>query len=243
MEYERHRVKVENIFEGPMDLLVHLIQKNEVDIYDIPIEKITAEFLDCLEWMKRMNIDVAGDFLVMAATLTQIKSRTLLPPAPRRGEEEEEDPRMEIVRPVLEYMRIKSAAEKLGARSLLGADTFARPLADFGEAGAGGMTAGEEMLRIGLFELIDAFQKILDKNPDEPPVSLAPEGMSLKDKISRIIDVLEVRESVSFDEMFSGERDRKDMILTFLAILEMVKMGILRVVQGPESGAIRLFYI
>jgi hypothetical protein len=84
VEYERHRVKVEDIFEGPMDLLVHLIQKNEVDIYDIPIEKITAEFLACLEWMKRMNIDVAGDFLVMAATLTQIKSRTLLPPAPRR---------------------------------------------------------------------------------------------------------------------------------------------------------------
>jgi segregation and condensation protein A len=150
---------------------------------------------------------------------------------------------MEIARPILEYMRIKSAAEKLGARNLLGADTFVRPHADYGDMSAGGMTAGDEIIRIGLFELIDAFQKILDKNPDEPPMDFEPEGMSVKDKIARIIDVLEVRASVSFDEMFSGDRDKKDMILTFLAILEMVKMGILRVVQSAESGVIRLFYI
>ena len=117
-EDDRYRVKLENVFEGPMDLLVHLIKKAEVDIYDIPISQITEQYLNYLEWMKQMNIDFAGDFVLMASTLTHIKSRMLLPA--QEGEEEEEDPRLEITRPLLEYLRIKSAAEQLAERNLLG---------------------------------------------------------------------------------------------------------------------------
>jgi chromatin segregation and condensation protein Rec8/ScpA/Scc1 (kleisin family) len=121
---DRYRVRLQDVFEGPMDLLVHLIKKAEVDIYDIPISQITAQYLEYLEWMQQMNIDFAGDFVLMASTLTHIKSRMLLPA--QLGEEEEEDPRLEITRPLLEYLRIKSAAEQLAERNLLGETTFTR---------------------------------------------------------------------------------------------------------------------
>jgi segregation and condensation protein A len=121
---DRYRVRLQDVFEGPMDLLVHLIKKAEVDIYDIPISQITAQYLEYLEWLQQMNIDFAGDFVLMASTLTHIKSRMLLPV--QAGEEEEEDPRLEITRPLLEYLRIKSAAEQLAERNLLGDKTFTR---------------------------------------------------------------------------------------------------------------------
>ena len=127
---DRYEVRLENIFEGPMDLLVYLIQKNEVDVYDIPIALITDQYLGYIELMKALNIDVAGDFILMAATLTQIKSRMLLPAAPA-DDPEAEDPRMEITRPLLEYLRMKSAADALAQRHLLGQDIFLRePVAD-----------------------------------------------------------------------------------------------------------------
>jgi segregation and condensation protein A len=117
-----YKVKVENIFEGPMDLLIHLIKKNEVDIYDIPVALITDQYLEYLEWIQAMNLDLAGDFLLMASTLAHIKSRMLLP---FHGEEnEEEDPRMELTRPLLEYMKMKSAAEELAGRYILGEHIF-----------------------------------------------------------------------------------------------------------------------
>jgi chromatin segregation and condensation protein Rec8/ScpA/Scc1 (kleisin family) len=121
---DRYRVELQDIFEGPMDLLVHLIKKAEVDIYDIPIAQITAQYLEYLEWMQQLNIDVAGDFILMASTLTHIKSRMLLPA--QADDEEDEDPRMEITRPLLEYLRIKSAADQLAERNLLGDTTFTR---------------------------------------------------------------------------------------------------------------------
>jgi len=124
MTNESYQVKLDNVFEGPMDLLVHLIKKNEVDIYDIPIALVTNQYLEYLEWMKSLNIDVAGDFLVMAATLTQIKSRMLLPA--HEGGEEEDDPRMEIAKPLEEYLQMKSAAEHLTERNRLGETTFIR---------------------------------------------------------------------------------------------------------------------
>ena len=121
---EHYKVRLEDIFEGPMELLVHLIKKHEVDIYDIPIALITKQYLEYLEWMKAMNIDMAGDFLVMASTLAQIKSRMLIPA--HENENDDEDPRLELVRPLEEYLRMKSAAERLSERDLLGEDTFVR---------------------------------------------------------------------------------------------------------------------
>src|SRR6056297_3795415 len=122
-----YRIELQDIFEGPMDLLVHLIKKNELDIYDIPIAFITEKFLEYLEWMKSLDVDIAGDFLVMAATLTHIKSRMLLPsPDAKADTDEEDDPRKEITGPLLEYMQMKSVAEKLAAQPLLDEDIFTR---------------------------------------------------------------------------------------------------------------------
>jgi segregation and condensation protein A len=236
MTNETYKIRLENVFEGPMDLLVHLIRKNEVDIYDIPIALITDQYLGYLDWMKSLNIDVAGDFLLMAATLTQIKSRMLLPT--HGGDEDEEDPRLEITKPLEEYLRLKSVAERLAERDLLGESTFTRKpakdeLSDFDS---------DEFIQVGLFELIDAFQKILQNTSITHKIDLTSEGISIRDKISQIVDILEERGDVIFDELFSHPTTKGEIIVTFLAILEMVKLKLINIIQHMESGIIRVFY-
>lgn len=218
-----------------MDLLVHLIKKNEVDIYDIPIALITEQFLSYIDLMKSLNIDLAGDFIVMAATLTQIKSRMLLP---RHDEDTEaEDPRMEIARPLLAYLQMKSAAESLSDRPLLGEQTFTRP-AQPGTPAA----PDEQMIRIGIFELIDAFQKILDRTPRSHRVDLTEDPMSIRDRISQLIELLEAHSSMNLDELLSPGAGKREVIITFLAILEMAKLSLVNIAQHVQSGIIRLFY-
>lgn len=235
-EDDRYRVHVQNVFEGPMDLLVHLIKKAEVDIYDIPIAQITEQYLAYLEWMKQMNIDFAGDFVLMASTLTHIKSRMLLPI--QEGEEEDEDPRMEITRPLLEYLRIKSAAEQLAERNLLGDKTFTRtPDADLFKE-----VQDDRLIRIGLFELIDAFQSILDKVTPGHRVDLTRDRVSVQERITQLTELLEAKESLTFDELFTDHRERHDIIVTFLAILEIAKLGLLQIAQHVPTGIIRIFY-
>lgn len=231
-----YRVKLQDVFEGPMDLLIHLIKKAEVDIYDIPIAQITSQYLEYLEWMKQMNIDFAGDFVLMASTLTHIKSRMLLPV--QVGEEEEEDPRLEITRPLLEYLRIKSAAEQLAERNLLGDKTFTRKAdADILEG-----VQDDQVIRIGLFELIDAFQNILDKVSPDHRVDLSRDRVSVQERIAQLTEMLEEKESMTFDELFADNRERSDIIVTFLAILEMAKLNLLRIAQHVPTGIIRIFY-
>jgi segregation and condensation protein A len=233
---DRYRVRLQDVFEGPMDLLVHLIKKAEVDIYDIPISQITAQYLEYLEWMQQMNIDFAGDFVLMASTLTHIKSRMLLPA--QLGEEEEEDPRLEITRPLLEYLRIKSAAEQLAERNLLGETTFTRrPDSDVLEG-----VEDDQVIRIGLFELIDAFQNILDKVTPGHRVDLSRDRVSVQERISQLTEMLETKTSMTFDELFADGRERSDIIVTFLAILEMAKLGLIRIAQHVPTGIIRVFY-
>ncbi len=237
MPDSRYEVKVENIFEGPMDLLVYLIHKNEVDIYDIPIAMITEQYLEYIAWMKVMNVDFAGDFLLMAATLTQIKSKMLLPVHDADGEDEE-DPRLEITRPLIEYLRMKTAAEQLNQRPVLGEDTFSR---------APGIEAfphdpADRFIQVSLFELIDAFQRIIENMPGDHGVDLDTERFSIQDKIAHIIEVLEEKGSVTFRELFSRDADREEMIATFLALLEMGKLGLVRIAQHYQNGTIRLFY-
>ena len=232
-----YQIVLTDIFEGPMDLLVHLIKKNEVDIYDIPIALITEQFLEYLEWMKSMNIDFAGDFIVMASTLTQIKSRMLLP-IHDGDPEEEEDPRQEITRPLVEYLQIKSAAEDLAARQLLGEDIFARNPGKVGELfGAEG-----DMVKIGLFELIDAFQKILEKISPDHLVELTADSLSVKDRISELVDIFQKQKSITFYELFAADSNKGEVIVTFLAILEMVKLSLVQMAQQVQTGIIRLFY-
>jgi segregation and condensation protein A len=237
MENELYRVTLTDIFEGPMDLLVHLIKKNEVDIYDIPIATITDQYLEFLEWFKSMNIDFAGDFLVMAATLTHIKSRMLLPTV--SDEDDDEDPRMEIARPLAEYLRLKSAAEELSRRPLLGEDTFVRQPPDMRDL----VPTDGAFVKIGLFELIDAFQKILKNISDEDRLDLTSDRISVKDRIAELVDLFEAKQSLTFDELFTGRPTKSDVVVTFLAILEMVKLCLVRLAQHSQTGLIRLFYV
>ena len=231
-----YKVRLEDLFEGPMDLLIHLIRKNELDIYDIPIAMITAQYLQYLEWIKLMNIDLAGEFIVMASTLAQIKSRMLLPV---HAEDDQEDPRLEITRPIVEYLRMKSAAEQLSERNLLGENIFVRnpQRADIVE------DAQDEYIKIGLFELIEAFQKILNKIPSDDRMEFTADKISVKDKISQIADILESKGSATFDELFTDNPTKSDVIVTFLAILEMVKLTLIRLIQHVQSGIMRIFYL
>jgi segregation and condensation protein A len=234
---DAYQIHLEDVFEGPMDLLVHLIKKNEVDIYDIPIALITRQYLEYLEWMKSLNIEFAGDFIVMASTLTHIKSRMLLP-AYENEEDDDEDPRNAIARPLIEYLQMKNAAQQLASRDLLGDTTFVRSTSPHAAAFA----VEEKEIQVGLFELIDAFRKILDGISGEHRVDLYTERISVKERINQIIDILEQKGSVAFDELFTESRTRADVIVTFLAILEMVKLSLLRITQHIQTGVIRMFY-
>jgi segregation and condensation protein A len=220
-----------------MDLLFHLIKKNELDIYDIPIALVTEQYLQYLDWMKTMNIDYAGDFIVMASTLAQIKSRMLLPTP--EGEEEEDDPRHEIIKPLLEYLQMKSAAEQLSERHLLGKDTFIR-----GRDREEFLTFQEdEYVKVGLFELIDAFQKILEKIPTDHRMEFTADKISVKERITQINDILEAKGSTTFIELFSEHPDKNEVIVNFLALLEMVRLSLVRIVQHTQTGVMRLFYV
>lgn len=238
MSNEFYEVKLDDIFEGPMDLLVHLIKKNEVDIYDIPIALITDQYLEYMELLKSMNIDFAGDFIFMAATLAHIKSSMLLP-IHEKDEDEEEDPRTQIIKPLLEYLQMKSAAEQLAIRNLLGEDTFIRnPDQEAFDA-----NQEEEMIKVGLFELIDAFQKILNNISPDQRVDFTVDRISVKDRIAEIVDILEAQGDITFGELFSVNSNKSEVVVTFLAILEMVKLCLVRIVQHVQTGIIRLFYI
>lgn len=237
MQEDIYRVQLENIFEGPMDLLVHLIKKNELDIYDIPIAKVTEQYLQYLEWMKILNIDTAGDFIVMASTLAHIKSRMLLPAS--EDEMDEDDPRQELIRPLLEYLQMKSAAEQLAERHILGEKTFVRSLdqKEFLEIDQ------QPYIKVGLFELIDAFQKILEKIPGDQRIEFTADKISVKERITQITDILEAKGSATFEALFSESPEKSEVIVTFLAILEMVKLALIRIVQHAQTGVMRLFYV
>jgi len=234
---EHYKVQLEDIFEGPMELLVHLIKKHEVDIYDIPVALITKQYLEYLEWMKAMNIDMAGDFLVMASTLAQIKSRMLIPA--HENENDDEDPRLELVRPLEEYLRMKSAAERLSERDLLGEDTFVRNPGQEDYL----LNPEDAFINVGLFELIDAFQKILENITPGSRIEINADTITVRDRIIQIVDIFETRGSVTFNELFSKNADKSEVIVTFLAILEMVRLSLVQVVQHTRSGIIRLFYL
>jgi segregation and condensation protein A len=235
MPADEYKISLENVFEGPMDLLIHLIKKDEVDIYDIPIALITEKYLAYIEWMKLLNIDNVGDFLIMAATLAHIKSRMLLP---SHGEEDDDDdPRLEIVRPLAEYLRIKSAAEALANRNLLGDSIFTRKASakEF-------LDDSTETIQVGLFELIDAFQKILQRVSKDHNVDMEADEITVKDRMNDLIRAIEDKGSISFTELFDEKPEKRFVIVTFLALLELMKLNLVRVAQSAQSGVIRLFY-
>jgi segregation and condensation protein A len=233
MELPYH-VRLEK-FEGPLDLLLHLIKKNEVNIYDIPIALITKQYLDYLTVMKTLNLAVAGEFLVVAATLVQIKSKMLLPVDEREEEGEEgPDPREELVRRLLEYKKYKEAASQFDSRDRLWRSIFYRV-----PAPAVDLRADETLLDdVTLFDLVDALQGVLNRVPDQGLLEITPEHLTVQDRMNAVLEALENRESLPFLDLFVGCQQRIVIIVTFLALLELIRTRLIRVFQGETFGPI-----
>ena len=226
-------VKLE-IFEGPLDLLLHLIRKNEVDIYDIPVALITRQYLDYLELMEEINISLAGEFMVMAATLIQIKTKMMLPLQVEEDTEESEDPRMDLLARLKEHARMKNAVDFLETRPRLGRDIFAREGAARELAGT---KAREEIIKVGVFELVSAFQRMLRRKQRQLSLSLMPiTRISLEEKMSGLLERLRQENSLTFNQCFSDDRSKDDLIVTFLALLELTKQGMVNLYQERRAA-------
>lgn len=224
-------------FEGPLDLLLHLIKENKIDIYDIPISFITGRYLEYIGMMKELNLEIAGEFLVMAATLIQIKSKMLLPPeeAAVAGAEQLEDPRLELVQRLLEYQAYKDAATILKEREDESLRIYSREPED--EPGEEGEETEPYLFEVNIFDLLGAFRKILEAAPPEVR-TITMETLTVKDKMFLIVDLLENSESIRFEELFEGSVTRRRLIVTFLALLELLRLGLARVYQEREFGYI-----
>ena len=221
------------IFEGPLDLLLHLIKKNEVSITDIPIAAITEQYLALLELMQSLNLDVAGEFLVMAATLIHIKSRELLPGGDEEPDEDEGvDPRAELVRRLLEYQRYKDAAAELEQREILTRDVFVRAPAPAEEAGP------REFREISVFELLGALKRVIDRLPKDIVHEVTLERITVREKMTMLLDKLRVENRVIFESLFAEVKSRLEIVVTFLAMLELVKVRAIRILQEEAEGEI-----
>jgi segregation and condensation protein A len=237
---DAYQVKLDS-FEGPLDLLLHLIRKNEVNIYDIPIALITEQYLGYLGLMQEMNLDVAGELLVMAATLIHIKSRTLLPrPDPSQEDAApEEDPREALIRRLLEHQKYKAAAELLHDRETQRGAQFGRPDASVAEAAG---DAYEPEIEVDLFSLLAAFRGVLERASRRPPMVLPPDQISIEDRIHQLLERVSETEACGFEDLFTdGDGSRPFMIVTFLALLEMIRLKLIRVFQSRSFGAIRVY--
>jgi segregation and condensation protein A len=230
-------VKVQ-LFEGPLDLLLHLIKKNEVDIYDIPIAKITEQYIEYLEFMKVLNLQFAGEYLVIAAELSLIKSKMLLPKPVI--EEEEEDPRAELVRRLIEYQVYKDAATDLSGRDVLGRDVFKRDYIDtFFE-----QEEEVELIPVDLWSLIEAFREFYKRRSYlwAEEISFESESISIDDKIEHVIMRLQEKPHLRFDELFDDCSSKFDLVITFLALLELARMDNVDVVQESPDSSILISY-
>ena len=227
------------LFEGPLDLLLHLIKKEELDIYDIPILQVTEQYLEYLEVMKELNLEVAGEFLVMAATLTQIKSRMLLPPKEGEGGEEEgEDPRAQLIARLIEYKRFKEAAADLGDRESFWREVFVRQ-------GKGAWEDSpepqeEELFNFGLIDLLDAFRRVLKNAPAARFHEITGDSISITDRINEILGRLEHEDSITFESLFDKDGSRAAIIISFLALLELARLRAIKIMQLAEFGSIRI---
>jgi segregation and condensation protein A len=236
---EAFPVKLSN-FEGPLDLLLHLIRKHELDIHDIPIAVITAQYLAAIAFMQELDLDIAGEFLVMAATLIHIKSRMLLPrPETAAGVEgEEEDPRDALVRRLLEHQKFKAAAGLLHEREQLRAAQWLRPDRAVAEI------AGDDYepeLEVDLFSLMTAFQTVVQRAKLRPRVLLPPEQLSVDTRMDQLLARLSETEACGFDDLFADIDERSGLIVTFLALLEMIRLKLVRVFQSGSFGPIRVY--
>jgi segregation and condensation protein A len=231
-----YQVRIEN-FEGPLDLLLHLIKKNEINIYDIPVAMIAQQYLEYLEAMEELNLNVAGDFLVMAATLLQIKSKMLLPVDETADDEEEgPDPREELVRRLLEYKAFKEAARQLDDQEKVWREIFWRE-----QALSVDETVEEKDLsldNVSLFDLVDALKGVLERTPGGRLIEIAPDNLTVRERMNLILEMLEGKDSVSFAALFERSSQRLVVVVTFLALLELMRLRVARVFQAETFGPI-----
>ncbi|MEZ4393528.1 MAG: segregation/condensation protein A [Polyangiales bacterium] len=223
-------------FEGPLDLLLHLIQKHEIDVLDIPISFVTTKYLEMIELMRLLDLDIAAEYLLMAATLAHIKSRMLLPSPPAdEGEasaegDEGEDPRAELVRRLLEYQKYKAAAEELASRGVVGRDVFPRgaevQVDELGEA---------PLAELPVIALLEAFDKLLKKRKLTISHEVTAERVSIAERINEIVDRLRERRTARFDELFDDAQTTLDLVVTFLALLEMTRLRMTRLYQSGHE--------
>lgn len=228
---EEYKVQLE-VFEGPLDLLLYLIKKDELDIYDIPIERITKQYMQYLDLMRMLDLNIAGEFIVMAATLMMIKSRMLLPPEERAEleEEEEEDPRWDLIRQLVEYKKFKDAAIHLQGLEERQQDVFVRG-SDAAKLGP----EGEVSLRdVSIFDLITAFGEVLKKVKKEELREIFAERVTVAEKIDLLVSLMKQKDRVPFTELFGDAVTRHEIVCTFLAILELMRLR--QIVARQESS-------
>jgi segregation and condensation protein A len=248
-----YRVNLE-VFEGPLDLLLHLVKKHELDVLDIPVSFITAKYLEYLDLMRQMNLDIAGEYLLMAATLTYIKSRELLPPDPSQTAEssedgtEEEDPRQELIRRLLEYQKYREAAEKLDSQPVVGRNVWTRGMSTaalFPDGDEGNAEA--PLAEVPVFVLLEALSDVLSKARVKLSHDVMIERLSITDRINQLVDRLEAEGSFTFHSCFDFLQAPEPMfvadakhqvVVTFLAILEMTRLKLTRITQPASHGDI-----
>ena len=232
------RIELPN-FEGPLDLLLHLIRKHELDILDLPISFITDKYLEYLGLMETFNLDIVSEYLLMAATLAHIKSKMLLPRPPEDQDDDELDqldPRAELIRRLLEYQKYKTVAADLGERAIAGRDVFSRgtppPAAD-------GLAP---LAQVSVFKLIDALKKIAERVNATISLEVDAERMSIQERIGGLVELLRERRRCRFDELFEDVSTSYDLVVTFLALLEMAKMRLASIYQTDHEEPIYLEY-
>jgi segregation and condensation protein A len=226
-----YRVQLEE-FEGPLDLLLYLIRKNEVSIYDIPIAKVTEQYLEYLRLMEELDIGVAGEFLVMAATLIHIKSKLLLPrdPATDAEGDELEDPRQELIYQLLEHQKFKNAAEDLHSRAEIQRGVFTRKDSE---------TEENAEVSASVFDLLGAFREVLLRLHAVVEIEIARDEVTLGQKLAEVRALVEMEPSFSVTELFASSRSRRELVITFLAVLELTRLRFIRILQPEAFGDVR----
>ena len=226
-----YRVNLD-VFEGPLDLLLYLIKKNDLDVYDIPIAFLLEEYMRYLDTIRDLNIDLAGDFLLMAAELAHIKSRMLLPEEGPVEEEEEGDPRADLVRRLLEYQRFKDASEQLAGRAMLGRDVFIKPVAERLETEDKGPVKGD------VYDLVEAFSNLLKRIPADEFHDVTLDRISVSDRIYQILGLMKKDSVITLDDLLPDQINRYDVVITFLALLEMSRLKMISIYQSEPLGSL-----
>lgn len=230
-----YKIKLE-VFEGPLDLLLYLIKKDELDIYNIPITRITEQYLEYIGMLEMLDLDFAGEFLVMAATLMHIKSKMLLPPDPEAATEEELDPRAELVRRLIEYKAYKEAAERLKGCEEKRGDFFVR-----GGVQPPQTDGADEFREVTLFDLLTALGKILKSLPKEAAHEVVRDEYTVQDKIEELTRILVNKPVVRFSAFFKAARNKYEVITTFLAVLELIRLQEVGFRQDSGFGDIEIY--